>query len=90
MVGAPCGGVFYLVHTTAVVEGANHTPSLFDDSFLEAAGDSKQQRLDEALDKFRALYGRSCVYFGTVQDSRQAAPMRISFTHIPDLTLEQD
>jgi hypothetical protein len=30
------------------------------------------------------------VYFGSVQDNRETAPMRISFTHIPDLELEQD
>lgn len=42
------------------------------------------------IDKLRARYGRSVVYFGNVQDSRDEAPMRISFTHIPDLTLEQD
>jgi len=28
--------------------------------------------------------------FGSVQESRDAAPMRISFTHIPDPELEQD
>jgi hypothetical protein len=33
---------------------------------------------------------RKAVYFGNVQDSRETAPMRISFTHIPDLELEQD
>ncbi len=34
--------------------------------------------------------GRGVVYFGSVQESRDAAPMRISFTHIPDPDLEQD
>lgn len=33
---------------------------------------------------------RKVVYFGSVQDSSETAPMRISFTHIPDLELEQD
>ena len=45
---------------------------------------------DETIDKLRARYGRKVVYFGSVQDSRDTAPMRISFTHIPDLELEQD
>jgi DNA polymerase-4 len=46
--------------------------------------------LDETIDKLRARYGRKVVYFGSVQDNRETAPMRISFTHIPDLELEQD
>jgi DNA polymerase-4 len=53
-------------------------------------GSQKHQRLDAAIDKLRARYGRQVVYFGNVQESRQKAPMRISFTHIPDLELEQD
>jgi DNA polymerase IV len=44
----------------------------------------------ETIDKLRARYGRKVVYFGSVQESRETAPMRISFTHIPDLELEQD
>jgi DNA polymerase-4 len=50
----------------------------------------KQRRLDETIDKLRARYGRKVVYFGSVQDSRETAPMRISLTHIPDLELERD
>jgi DNA polymerase IV len=50
----------------------------------------KQRQLNEAIDKLRARYGRKVVYFGSVQESRESAPMRISFTHIPDLELEQD
>jgi hypothetical protein len=50
----------------------------------------KQRRLDETIDRLRARYGRKVVYFGNVQESREAVPTRISFTHIPDLELEQD
>jgi DNA polymerase-4 len=50
----------------------------------------KQRRLDATLDKLRARYGRKVVYYGSVQDDRDNAPMRISFTHIPDVRLEQD
>lgn len=73
-----------------LVESTNHTPSLFDDSLEEGVNDDKHRRLDATLDKLRARYGRSCIYFGTCQDSREAAPMRISFTHIPNLDLERD
>ena len=33
---------------------------------------------------------RKVVYFGSVQESNETAPVRILFTHIPDLELEQD
>jgi DNA polymerase-4 len=77
---------------SGLVEQANHTPDLFQGMVADvmAAEDAKFRRLDEAIDQLRARYGRQVVYFGSVQDSRDAAPMRISFTHIPDLTLEQD
>lgn len=48
----------------------------------------KQQWLDETLGKLRACYGRSVVYFGNVHDASENAPMRISFTHIPDEKVE--
>lgn len=75
-----------------LVSRVNHTPDLFAGmvSDVMAADDEKHRRLDEAIDRLRARYGRSVVYFGSVQESRDAAPMRISFTHIPDLGLEDD
>jgi DNA polymerase-4 len=57
---------------------------------MAATDTAKHQRLDAALDQLRARYGRRVVYFGSVHESRDHAPMRISFTHIPDVTLEQD
>lgn len=75
-----------------LVDRGNHTPDLFQGMVADAmaADDEKHLRLDAAIDKLRARYGRQVVYFGSVQNSRDAAPMRISFTHIPDLRLEQD
>jgi DNA polymerase IV len=75
-----------------LVERQNHTPDLFAGmvSDVMAADDEKHRRLDEAIDRLRTRYGRSVVYFGSVQENRDAAPMRISFTHIPDLGLESD
>ena len=70
----------------------NYTPELFQTAVADAmaAGDDgKQKRLDETLDKLRARYGRSVIYFGNVHNARDTAPMRISFTHIPDPGLEQ-
>jgi len=77
---------------TRLCEHSNHTPSLFHavTNTVASSDHAKQRRLDETIDRLRARYGRKIVYFGNVQDSRETAPMRISFTHIPDLTLEQD
>lgn len=77
---------------TRLCEQGNHTPSLFQTvaDTMAALDKEKHQRLDATLDKLRARYGRKVVYFGGVQEGREQAPMRISFTHIPDLGLEQD
>ena len=77
---------------TRLCEHGNYTPLLFDPGADPLAGldPAKHQRLDAALDQLRARYGRRVIYFGSVQDSREQAPMRISFTHIPDPGLEQD
>lgn len=67
----------------------NYTPELFQTAVADAmAPDDKQQRLDATLDTIRARYGRNVVYFGNVHNARDTAPMRISFTHIPDPRLE--
>ena len=82
------------VMLTRLVTHDNHTPELFQ-SFVaesmestEEKPDEKLRRLDATLDQLRARYGRSVVYFGGVQESRDTAPMRISFTHIPDIRVE--
>lgn len=46
--------------------------------------------LDAALDRLRLKYGPDAVYFGGAFGAMQEAPMRISFTHVPDLRLEAD
>lgn len=73
-------------------EHGNYTPPLFELTTDPATtlDPAKHRRLDAALDQLRARYGRKVVYFGSVQESRDHAPMRISFTHIPDVSLEQD
>jgi DNA polymerase-4 len=73
-----------------LLEKDNYTPELFQNEVANAMGDDKHQRLDAALDNLRNRFGRDVVYFGSVQDHRKSAPMRISFTHIPDPVLEGD
>lgn len=77
---------------TRLVDRRNYTPPLFpEESCTVAERDpEKLRRLDAAIDQLRARYGRKVVYYGSVQDGRDAAPMRISFTHIPDILLEGD
>ena len=85
-----------LLHVGVVLsrlcERGNFTPQLFESvaDSAESIDAEKHRRLDSTLDKLRARYGRQVVYFGSVQESREAAPMRISFTHIPDLAKESD
>ena len=47
-------------------------------------------RLDAALDQLHRRFGNDAVYFGGAFRALHDAPMRISFNHIPDLTLEED
>jgi len=78
---------------TRLCERGNHTPQLFPwgaDPMDDSLDTEKHRRLDATLDQLRARYGRRVVYFGSVQESRDCAPMRISFTHIPDLAREDD
>ena len=85
---------------TRLCEQGNHTPELFQidgdadahsGTATDTSGDTeKHPRLDAALDKLRARFGRKVIYYGSVQESRDEAPMRIAFTHIPNVGLEQD
>jgi DNA polymerase-4 len=56
---------------------------------LFAAG-SRTPGLDGAFDRVRRKYGNAALYFGGAFLANDEAPMRISFTHIPDLVLEGD
>jgi DNA polymerase IV len=68
----------------------NFTPPLFQVVADAMAGqdEEKHRRLDATIDRLRARYGRKVVFFGNVQEARENAPMRISFTHIPNSELE--
>ena len=80
------------VMLSRLCEKTNHTPSLFETvaETMASFDNEKHKRLDETIDKLRARYGRKVVYFGGIQESREAAPMRISFSHIPDVGIERD
>ncbi len=46
--------------------------------------------LDAVLDRLHQRFGNDAIYFGGAFRAIHEAPMRISFNHIPDLTLEED
>lgn len=68
--------------------GGNHTPSLFEDP-----NQGRRHKLQEAMDAVNQRYGGRTLYYADAlraQQSKDAAPMRIAFNHIPDLALEGD
>ena len=71
------------VTLTRLVEAAYHTPSLFDTGIARS-------KLNATVDKLNARFGKNAVYFGGAHDALQSAPMRIAFSHIPDLDTESD
>lgn len=82
-----------------LIHAGNHTPSLFSQlgqehmEFEEDAldkDDAKRHALTEAMDKITGKFGRQSIYLGGAHGAMEAAPMRISFGHIPDLDVEAD
>ncbi len=61
---------------------ANETSySLFSNEF-------KQDRLALAVDKINERYGMNSIYYGSMHEASESAPLRISFTSIPDVVAE--
>lgn len=50
----------------------------------------RRLRLDRAMDEINRRYGTRSVYYAAAHEARDEAPMRIAFTHIPDLDVEKD
>ena len=71
-----------------LIHAKNHTPSLF-----ESAEDRRRAQLQSIMDQIKQRYGNRSIYYGNAmlaQKTTEAAPMRIAFNHIPDLTIESD
>jgi DNA polymerase-4 len=63
-----------------------HTPSLFAED-----NQPRRMQLQHAMDRVNKRFGGRTLYYADAmeaQRSSEAAPMRIAFTHIPDLELE--
>ena len=74
-----------------LVDQGNYTPSLFkeSDSATYQAGKNRQA-LNESMDQLVQKFGKQSIYLGGAHNAIEAAPMRISFGHIPDLDIEAD
>lgn len=64
-------------------EARNESRSLFEDC-------DQQHQLNAVIDALNLRYGKNALYYGGAATALQSAPMRIAFTHVPDLTLESD
>ncbi len=62
-----------------------HTPSLFSGGW-----DVRGEAIEKAMDTINRKMGPRTVYYGGAHDGMDEAPMRIAFTHIPDLEVERD
>jgi DNA polymerase-4 len=59
-----------------------HTRTLFE------TGDARAS-LNAAIDKLNRRLGKNTVYYGGAHGSLDYAPLRIAFTRIPDVALEE-
>lgn len=68
---------------TDLTPASQETLALFQDG-------SRTPGLDQAFDRVRRRYGNTALFFGGAYLANEQAPLRIAFTHIPDLVLEGD
>ena len=54
------------------------------------AEDRRNVRAAQAVDAINEQLGPNSVYFASMHEARQEAPMRIAFTHIPDMAAESE
>lgn len=52
--------------------------------------DRKRLQVARTMDSINTRFGLHTVYLADMHNADQAAPMRISFTHVPDVTIEQE
>ena len=54
------------------------------------AEDRRNLRATLAMDAINESIGPNSIYFASMHEAREQAPMRIAFTHIPDITAESE
>lgn len=52
--------------------------------------ESRNLRATQAMDAINELVGPNSLYFASMHAAREQAPMRIAFTHIPDVAAESE
>ena len=52
--------------------------------------DQKRLKVAQTMDAINTRFGLHTIYLADMHNTEQAAPMRISFTHVPDITIEQE
>jgi len=73
---------------TKLVPETSHTRSLFPED-----NNLRRMRLQHTMDAINKAHGGRSLYYANSMEAQKdyaAAPMRIAFTHIPDLELEDD
>ncbi|MGE9295386.1 MAG: DNA polymerase Y family protein, partial [Puniceicoccales bacterium] len=68
-----------------LLSAANYTPPLF-----STMNNERNVKLDTAMDTLNKKLGPKTLYYAGAHAGRSEAPMRIAFTHIPDLETEAD
>jgi len=61
------------------------TPSLFSGGWAV-----REEAVDKAMDRINLDYGPRTIYYAGAHKGMKEAPMRIAFTHVPDLDVERD
>ncbi len=67
---------------TKLVPPTSASPPLFE-------ADQTRLRLAQTMDRIERRFGNQSVYFGSMAEALDSAPMRISFARIPDVELEE-
>ena len=81
----PMGGVPLKVSIVLydLATGANTPLPLF-------AEDLRNLQVARSMDMINERLGPNSVYFASMHEGRKQAPMRIAFTHIPDIMAESE
>ena len=73
---------------THLIHADSHTPSLFPED-----NHPRRMQLQHAMDAINQQHGGRSLYYADAHQAQrcsEAAPMRISFSHIPDLEIERE
>lgn len=70
---------------SSLIPAQQFTPSLFSGGWAV-----REEAIDRAMDKINLSMGPRTLYYAGAHEGMGEAPMRIAFTHVPDLDVEGD